>query len=444
MTSADPAPQTGPGDIPKPADGTAPPDAIVATREPEPAPAGQETPAARAQPPASSSKLVLVCAGFGVAALTVIAGYSWQREQATEETQTGLKNDIGAVLARLENNEKAAANLTKAQEQSAALEKRLTALEQRPAPRDTAGDAIAGVDKRLAVLEAASRTAAAPLASLDTLMARVAALESAARPAEPPEGSAATPREPADPGIIASLERRLAALETAPRAAPAGGTPVDLTPLETSIETVAARVGALEKSLGAPKTEIRATEPPAARAQREPDVASLAVVAQAILTALQRGDGFAAELSAAENLGAAPAALAALKPLASGSAPPSGKLAQSFRQVSRAVLDSVAPEQPAGSILDRLTGMASRLVRVRPAGEAPGEDPAALVSQIEAALDRGAVRQAVAAWDRLPAPARKASEIWAAGAKARAGAETAAQSIFTAAIAELARKRSAP
>ena len=63
---------------------------------------------------------------------------------------------------------------------------------------------------------------------------------------------------------------------------------------------------------------------------------------------------------------------------------------------------------------------------------------------IAAALDRGVAREALALWDKLPPPARKASESFAAGARQRVGAEAAAREIFASAIAELARKRSNP
>jgi hypothetical protein len=79
-----------------------------------------------------------------------------------------------------------------------------------------------------------------------------------------------------------------------------------------------------------------------------------------------------------------------------------------------------------------------KVVRVTPVGEVAGDDPAALVSQIGASLDRGQIAQALAAWARLPEPAQQASQEWAHAAQARAGADAAAQSLLDDALTRLA------
>jgi hypothetical protein len=90
-------------------------------------------------------------------------------------------------------------------------------------------------------------------------------------------------------------------------------------------------------------------------------------------------------------------------------------------------------------VIERLTSNMSKLVKITPVGETSGDEPAALVSQISAALGRGEIGAAVALWTRLPAPARQASEQWAAGAKARLAADGAAEGLLSDAIAELAK-----
>jgi hypothetical protein len=82
----------------------------------------------------------------------------------------------------------------------------------------------------------------------------------------------------------------------------------------------------------------------------------------------------------------------------------------------------------------------SKVVRVTPIGEVAGDDPAALVSQIDAALGRGQVAAALAAWARLPEPARRASQDWADAAQSRVGADKAAQDILDEAMVRLAAK----
>ena len=68
-------------------------------------------------------------------------------------------------------------------------------------------------------------------------------------------------------------------------------------------------------------------------------------------------------------------------------------------------------------------------------GGAP--EPEAVVSRIQAALSRGQVAAAVAAFGKLPEPARKAGGDWVKTASARAGADEAARTLRDAAIGRL-------
>jgi hypothetical protein len=85
---------------------------------------------------------------------------------------------------------------------------------------------------------------------------------------------------------------------------------------------------------------------------------------------------------------------------------------------------------------------ASHLVRVRSAGEKQGSDPAALASQIQAALDRGDLARAHDLWTKLPDRAKARSQDWARALEARLAADNAAQSLASEAIARLAKPRS--
>ena len=57
------------------------------------------------------------------------------------------------------------------------------------------------------------------------------------------------------------------------------------------------------------------------------------------------------------------------------------------------------------------------LVRVRPVGEIKGDDPAAVVTQVQAALGRGDVGAAMADYAKLPNSSRAASADWAKDAQ---------------------------
>ena len=91
--------------------------------------------------------------------------------------------------------------------------------------------------------------------------------------------------------------------------------------------------------------------------------------------------------------------------------------------------------------MDRMLDHMRKLVRVRAVGEVAGDDPAALVSQIEAALARGQAASALGVYARLPEAARKAGADWAKTADARVAADAAARSLRENAIGRLAAAR---
>ena len=135
-------------------------------------------------------------------------------------------------------------------------------------------------------------------------------------------------------------------------------------------------------------------------------------------------------------MGVDAAALAPLQAVVNG-APTNSALAASFDAVAPHVL--AATSQPdAGSVTDRFLAHLHNLVKVRELNETAGDDPQALVSQIEAASRRGDIGAAVAAFDKLPEAARKAAGDWPTLARARQAAEAALQSIREAAVGRLA------
>ena len=283
-----------------------------------------------------------------------------------------------------------------------------------PAP-----DLLGAFDRRIAALEqkaAAPRPAeSAPVASppaaaeLRALAERVAAADAAAK---------------------AAGESARTALQTANRAAEASARPlpppVDLQPLDR-------RLAALESR-----------EAPMAVMARRTEAAGLAVVAQSIAQALDQGAPFESALAAAASLGADAGKLAPLQVFAKTGAPTIRSLARLWSDESRAALNAAQPPEADQGWVDRLKAGAARVVRVRPVGEAAGEDPAALGARIEAALGRGAAAEALAAWTRLPEPSRAASRAFGEAARQRIAAGEAAQALASAALADLARSRGAP
>ena len=70
--------------------------------------------------------------------------------------------------------------------------------------------------------------------------------------------------------------------------------------------------------------------------------------------------------------------------------------------------------------------------------ETAGDDPQALVSQVEALSRRGDIAGALASFGKLPEAARQAAGDWPTMARLRQAADAALQSIREKAIAELA------
>ena len=311
--------------------------------------------------------------------------------------------------------------------------------------KSTALDAI---DKRLAKLESTAvqpDTVAAALAearaardeAAKALAQANAAAQGNGKPAPPAPAAVPDPRiaeiaadEAAQGARIDKLEAALGD-RTGKMEAALGGR---IDKLET---TLGDRVGKIEAALAAPKTESRV--PPTEVAPKS-DPAAQAIAALALEQRLRAGEPFAAEWAALSRLGADSAALATLKPYSDTGAPTAAALAASFAKIAPSLVAADNPETGDG-VMDRMLDHMRKLVRVRAVGEVAGDDPAALVSQIEAALARGQAASALGIYARLPEAARKAGADWAKTADARIAADAAAQSLRESAIGRLAAAR---
>ncbi|MDB5594268.1 MAG: hypothetical protein JWM36_1229 [Hyphomicrobiales bacterium] len=292
-------------------------------------------------------------------------------------------------------------------------------------------------DGRLGTLEARP---AALMPDLGPLAARIGAVETKAASAQADAGRAleraASPAPaPQAPRVdLAPLERRLQALEA--RQQPT----FDAGPLEQRLSSIEAAITPLQAVLNAPKSEVRATQAPSVVETPPGDAAAVAVVAESLRQKLERGAPFTIEIAALEKLHADAAQLGPLKGMAEKGAPTAGALADAFEPLAAATLRAGRSE-PSGDFLDRLARNAASLVRVRPVGEATGENTAALVSRIEASLGRGDVQGAVTLWERLPGDAKAPSRDWADRARNRAQADAAARQILDQAIERLGRTK---
>ncbi|MCA3565536.1 MAG: hypothetical protein IOC90_14635 [Methylocystis sp.] len=252
---------------------------------------------------------------------------------------------------------------------------------------------------------------------------------------------------------IAGLEAELKALAgrpTSPDASVSAAPPVDLSPLrqridslETELKGLAAIAEAAGKTAEAAgksaEAAAKAADPKLAALDqklgetiRRVDAGSAAPLfsaVQGLAQAFHRGAPMASELAAVEALGAKPEQLAALKPFAEKGAPTPQSLAASFAPLA----GSLASGANEGGI----TGFVQRFVTIRPTSDTGGNSPAALVGAIEAALKRGDVPAALAAWNRLPEPARQQSAAWGKLATDQDAAARALAALQNAAAAAL-------
>jgi hypothetical protein len=337
-------------------------------------------------------------------------------------------------------------------------------------PRDNGTAVLAG---RIATLDAQMRELAARPApagdakAIDDLRTRVDVIDAGLRRLDDrlarAESTLATPRSaPTDPVVlerlgaadsmlralnatIADLRQRLdevatAAREARGRADAAAASPGAPNAAEQSeLDALAARIAVLERDA---KTVNQALQD--ASGQRQANIAAdravrLAVVAEALRAAVERGAPFTAELAAAKALGTDGAALAPLEAFAAAGVPTAEALARDFDKVEPAMLAAAAPAAHEGGILDRLQANAERLVRVRPVGDTPGDDPAAGIARARAKAGRGDMAGALAELDRLPAAAKAPAAAWMKAAQARMAAVDSARQLFAASLAALGK-----
>jgi hypothetical protein len=152
--------------------------------------------------------------------------------------------------------------------------------------------------------------------------------------------------------------------------------------------------------------------------------AALVVGLSSLRAAVDRGLPFAGELKSAAALGLPAEAVRSLEAHAERGLPTSAGLAQRFSALVPALLRAAPSRTTDGTLLDRLTATAQNLVRVRPVGEAAGDDVPTAVARAEAKLRRGDIAGALADIDRLPEPVRALAASWTAEARARVAAET--------------------
>ena len=243
--------------------------------------------------------------------------------------------------------------------------------------------------------------------------------------------------------MLAEAEKRVVGLESKP--APAMP---DLSPLVTrmerfdaalaalratlaAIEALGRRIGALEERVNAVSADARAAVAPALAAE----IVALGTLRDAI----QSGAPFSTELAAVQALlGERAGRLQSLQRAESSGVPTLAQLSRRFAELAPS-LARVADAD--GGYLSRLVTSATRLVEIRPVGEAKGESAGAVVARIEVRLQQNDLAGAIEEAGHLPLSARTTAAEWIALAAQKRDTDRAIKDLIAASLAALGAER---
>jgi hypothetical protein len=272
---------------------------------------------------------------------------------------------------------------------------------------------------RLAALEAKANAPNLEAARLNTLAARLDALVADSKTLGVRvgvlEGDVAqmpTPGETQSPAstseLLDDLVARIDRLESEAGEGIPQAIGERLSTLETRTALLSGRLDALSN---------RMTEQPAAAAENER--AARAVAIATLRQGSANSGGFAAELAMIAALAPNAPEIATLRPLADKGAPSVPDLAAAFPATLDAVLKAAAGPGPSGGVADRLLSRLRGLVTVRPVGPIAGSSPEAVVSRMQAAVEKGDLATALKERESLDEAGKAASAIWAKDASDR-------------------------
>lgn len=194
----------------------------------------------------------------------------------------------------------------------------------------------------------------------------------------------------------------------------------------------------LERRLGETGQRLAAVETTAKNAlvpSRQALAAARIVLAERVRDAIAAGRPFQQDVAALAAGGIPAAELTALDAVAAKGAPTSEALLAQFRSHRALFARESAPA--ASGWEDKLLGLASRIVTIRPVGDTGANDPATLPIRLENALVKNDIAAAATLWAQLPEPARRPSEAFGTALKQRAAAEAAIAAIARNAVAAL-------
>ncbi|KAF2991864.1 hypothetical protein OGR47_18590 [Methylocystis sp. MJC1] len=277
--------------------------------------------------------------------------------------------------------------------------------------------------------------------------------EPAQKPVETAEEATLLPPPPAPAAAPVEMPKPAPAAKGEVPAAD-GFTDRDLiSALEGRIEALSDEVLALRQKFEAPKSEARAApEIEVSRAEETPKPAPAPVVVSAVDTAsatvvvafalqrdLEAGKPFGEEIAALSRLNAEPAPV--LIELSEKGAPTGAQLRESLQAIAKKIeAHETHSGAPQGDLTGQLLESASKLVKVRPTGQAHPESVAGKLQHIETALGRNDFAGAESFYDSLPEEAKAESKEFGQTLHQHSEAAKAADDLLRGAIAAVGKK----
>lgn len=265
---------------------------------------------------------------------------------------------------------------------------------------------------------------------LDALAARIAAVEASVKTLSGGVAQADTARSNLD-----TLTSRVGTLEATVKSL--SGNIAQDSAARGDLTALAGRVGTLESAIKLLPGQIAHQ-----MASADDRAARLAVAAEALRAAVERGASYQGELAAVQSLGADANAVAALAPFAAAGVPSAAILGRELAALMPALQQAANPVAHDGSLLGRLQANAQQLVHITPANAPAGDDPAAVSARIGIEAAHDDIAAALTDIAKLPAAAKPVVAAWVQKAQAREAALASARGIAAAALAALAKPAS--
>lgn len=278
-------------------------------------------------------------------------------------------------------------------------------------------DTLTALDQRVTNIEAANAQSIADRALLDDLSRQVGVVDAfgtslsdrlltaEASIAALEDGSGGD--DPDRDQVIDSLSKRVTRLETMPAPADSNGPSAAMEEMDQRIQTLES---GLAKLATAAAPEPNAAAPPPRQDSGAPSTTVIAALKQAAAGS----EPFATELAKLDDRDITAATRAALAPLAETGVPTQAELVAAFPTVASAIVSGEPTSDAGDGFFDRLASYGRNLVTVRTTGSQSGGGPAAIVSQMRAAVAAGDLAKALAERKALPAQGHASSQEWAA------------------------------